>query len=794
MVSSFKTVKDLLLRNYPDSSGLAFIASTTRARAYLQEFAHREVGGILPSFKSFDEYKSEEISQRLKLKQLKRGEDLIYLSIFLGNQGAKYEKEAGYMAFAMLPAIRYACSFSITRDEMKNLKGIREEHVARIDELFNVMESFGAWLKDYGLFMSELCEHELLHHAPTESEFFVNLPLLTPVNESFFKKIPAERKLVDTPAYAEAFLRTSPAYASSRTLLQKAGVALRSASTEELSLFELQGKASIPRYLRREIGDFLGKGNRNGQMFIILLDENLSFYLWQTVFKDLKHLVNFSVGLPLSVSPVGVKLAHFFKTIGENGSKENFKNFKEQLASELYQNWNAYVKEDLYSIEAAIDLLDGLEQYYGMLGRSFSQVANLLLQGRQFFIEGDRTAPVQLVGLGDATGIPYEHGIVLPVNSDVFPSKIYNGPFLNFVHTPQIRDAHLEMEDLALRQFMSFGRHVDVVSVFDEARNMTPSFFYTFLKNEFGGTTKKCSIEMRPPCSKCPKPFVENSDEIRERVLSHAFSFSSLSSLLTCPYGFYYDFILKASVPEIMQDEEKISQILGTFVHRFFKSMAAEETPLETWRPLFEKLWTESPDIARIEGNEIFRMFVASYLNSLVEHENEDERSLLFGPGTRSAEKAIEAGFGNGMKFRMTGRIDSIVERDNTHTIIDFKYKKNPDLSKKPLADILGNGNQFDPRFQIVIYSHLLMETENISADRIRGFFVYVREEESKKRFQRIDEVEIIQAKTTLEILGERIEEILSLERFEPNYKSRTCPYCLLKSLCKADNFYRKSF
>src|SRR5208337_4404960 len=272
-------------------------------------------------------------------------------------------------------------------------------------------------------------------------------------------------------------------------------------------LFELQGKASIPQYLRREIGDFLGKDNRNGQMFIILLDENLSFYLWQTVFKDLKHLVNFSVGLPLSVSPVGVKLAHFFKTVGENGSKEDFKSLKEQLASELYQNWNAYVEEDLYSIEAAIDLLDGLEQYYGMLGRSFSQVANLLLQGRQFFIEGDRTAPVQLVGLGDATGIPYEHGIVLPLNSDVFPSKIYNGPFLNFVHTPQIRDAHLEIEDLALRQFMSFGRHVDVVSVFDEARNMTPSFFYTFLKNEFCGTTKKCSIEMRPPCSKGPTPF-----------------------------------------------------------------------------------------------------------------------------------------------------------------------------------------------------------------------------------------------------------------------------------------------
>jgi hypothetical protein len=790
LISSRETVKKLMLESYPDSSGLKFITLTGRGRAYLQDFAHREVGGILPAFTSFDQYKAARISERLRLGELRRSEELIYLAAFLRQYGFD---DAGFKAFAMLPAIRYACAFSITREEMKNQKGVREEHIERIDELFDVIGSFGDWLKGHGLFMTDLCESELLQESPANNEFFVNLPLLTPTNESFFKRIRPERKLIDIPAYSEVYLRSTPGHASSLRLLHKAGIPLESALESSLSFRELQGKAALPRYLKAEIVEFLEHGGRSGQMFILLLDESLSFYLWQTVFKDLKHLVNFSPGLPLSVSPVGARLSEFFRTVGKDAPDE-FRRMKEQLASELYRHRLEYAKEELYALEAAIDFLDGLEQHHELLNEDFSQVAGLLLQQKQFFLEGDRAARVQVVGLGDATGIPYERGIVLPVNSDVFPSKIYNGPFLNFIHTPQIHNAHFEIEDLALRQFFSFGKSVDVVSVFDEARNMTPSFSFTFLKNEFGAKTIKSTIAMRVPPLRGPTPFIESSDEIREKILTHKFSFSSLGSLLTCPYGFYYNYIERVSPPAIMQDDEKTGQILGTFIHHFFKHLAAEERPLAVWESLFEKLWSESPEIAGMEGKEIFRMFVLSYLNSLVNHENEHERSLLFGSGKRSAEKSIEATFGKEVKFRLNGRIDSILERDGFYTIIDFKYKTSQQLPKKPLEELVGNTNHFDPRFQMIVYSHLLMDAEGVPADRVSGYFVNVKEEEPEKRFQMIEETDIARAASTMEKIRERIERFLELEKIEPNYMSRSCPYCLLKSLCKADDFYRKAY
>jgi RecB family exonuclease len=782
-----------MLRNYPDSSDLTFVVSTERGRCFVQNYAHREVGGLLPSFKSYDEYKAEILSDRLGLKKMERPEELIYLTLFLREFSPKHGEDSGFAAFNMLPAIRYACMFSLGREEMKNLKGIRPEQVEKIDELFDVMDAFDEFLETRGLFMSALRERHFLDHTPGEKDFFINLPLFTPATESFFSKIPLERKLVDMPTYADAFKESKPDYASSLHLLARAGIPMSISSNASLTFHELQGKASLPAHLSKGIADFLKEDEEHGQIFILLLDEGLSFYLWQTVFRHLGSLANFSVGLPLTVTSAGSRLYQFIEGIDQKRNDQDFSNFKMGLARELYRHRNDYVREELCAIEAAIDFVDSLEKYHEPLGGAFSQVASLLLQQKQFFLKGDRTAPVQIVGLGEATGAPFEYGIVLPLNGDIFPSKIYNGPFLNFVHTPQVRDAHLEMEDLALRQFMSLGKNIDIVSVFDEAKDMTPSFFFTFLKNEFGGSITKCSLPMPPVRSRETVPFVENGSTVRGKILEHSFSFSSLSRLLTCPFSFYYADIERLSIPDVMQDEENINLILGSFVHKFFNRLAEEAKPLGLWKAVFDELWARSADIAQLEGNGLFRLLLLSQLEALTEHEVEDERLLLFGQWKRSNEKSLEAGFGDSSKFKLNGRLDALVERNGARTILDYKYKNRPSIGRKSLAEALAKVNSFDPRFQIALYAYLLAEAESIPLETISGYFVYIKEDDPKKRFDQLEASEIQQVRTTMRALSERIEQILSLERLEPNYKSVNCKFCLLKSLCKAENFYRKS-
>lgn len=782
-----------MLRSYPDSSDLTFVVSTERGKGFVQNYAHREVGGLLPSFKSFDEYKAEFLSDSLGLKKTERAEELIYLTLFLLESRPNHREDAGFVAFNMLPAIKYACMFSLGREEMKNLKGIRPEQVEKIDELFDVMAAFDAFLETHGLFMPVLRERQFLGHTPGEKEFFINLPLFTPTTRSFFGRIPLERLFVDMPTYADAFKRSKPDYASSLHLLDRAEIPLNISTNPSLSFRELQGKASIPALLRKEIADFLKAVEDHGQMFVLLLDEGLSFYLWQTVVKDLGNLANFSVGLPLTITSAGSRVYQFTDGLGQKRTDPGFSKFKTDLARELYRHRNDYVREELCAIETAIDFVDGLEKYHEPLGSSFSQVASLLLQQKQFFLKGERTAPVQIVGLGEATGVPFKSGIVLPLNGDIFPSKIYNGPFLNFIHTPQIRDAHLEIEDLALRQFMSFGENVDIVSVFDEAREMTPSFFFTFLKNEFGGSITRCSVPMAPVRSRELVPFVENDSTVRGRILEHSFSFSSLSQLLTCPFSFYYATIERLSIPDLMQDEENINQILGSFVHEFFNRLAEEANPLGVWKVVFNELWAKSTDIAELEGNGMFKLLLLSQLEGLTEHEVETERLLLFGPGKRSNEKTLEATFGDSIEFKLNGRLDALVECDGTQVILDYKYKTSPSIGSRFLVEALANANRFDPRFQIALYAYLLAEAEGVPLESIKGYFVYIKEDDPTKRFGQLEDLEIQQVRTTMLALSGRVEQILSLERLEPNYKSVNCRFCLLKSLCKAENFYRKS-
>ena len=793
MASSLHGLKELMLGCYPDASELNFIVSSERGKGFVQNYAHREVGGLLPSFRSFDEYKAEVLAERSGLRKIERKDELVALTLYLLEHSPKHREDAGFAAFNMLPAIRYACMFSLERERMQNLRGIRAEQIAKIDELFDVTEKFDRFLEAEGLFMPLLREHEFAGHIPGEKDFFINLPLFTPATETFFKRLPPERKLVDMPAYADAFRESKPDYASSLHLLEKAGIAAGKSAKPGLFFHELQGKPTLASHIRKEIGSFLQGGQKGGQLVILLLDEALSFYLWQTVFKALGGLVNFSVGLPLAVTAAGARVSRFIEAKKGERTSEDFSRFRRGLAHELIQHRNEYVREELYALEAAIDFVDGLERHHEPLGDAFGQVAGLLLQQQQFFLKGDRSAPVQVVGLGEATGVPFERGMVLPLNGDAFPSKIYNGPFLNFVHTPQIRDAHMEMEDLGLRQFMSFGQNIDLVSVFDEARGMAPSFFFTFLKNEFGGSITRCAAPMIPARSRDAVPFVENDTTTREKILAHSFSFSSLSHLLTCPFCFYFADIERLPTPDVMEDEQNINLILGSFVHEFFNRLTEEANPREVWKNVFKKVWDKNPGIAQLKGRGLFRLILFGQLEALSEHENEEERLLLFGGGRRSAEKKLEACFGDGGRFKLNGRLDGVVEASGAWIILDYKYKSSQPIGRKSLIEALANENAVDPRLQIGLYAYLLAQNRKIALETIRGYFVYIREDDPAKRFQALEEPEISQVGKTMGALSGRIEQILSLERFEPNYKSSGCRFCLYKSLCKVENFYRAS-
>jgi len=789
---SFTRVKEILESSYPDMSEFTFITASARAKEYLQNFVHRELGGILPKFRSFDEYKRAWLTEKIKRVPLSRDEEIIKFYLFFAEHGEKDGRFSEEAAFSALKALNHISEFGIDQEYLKSIKGFNDKHLEKIDELYDLKERFEAALSREGFFVPSMRDSDCVEIEPSEGEYFVNLPMQTVHNYSILKNVPKENIITDIPLYGEKLFETSIQYQTSINIFKKLEIALTPLSYNVPEFIELKGRNTISQYLLGEISKFIENRTKDEQLFILVPDESLSFYLWETVFRKLGSFGNFTIGLPLSISAPGKKLAEILKKSEQAGEIPDLKHIRRGFARELYENSDNYVQEDQFALEAVIHFTAVLEKQSELMGEKFFNLADLMLSRKQFFIKGERSAAVQVVGLTEAAGVPFKKGIVIPLNSDVLPAKLMNSSFLNPVYTPEVRNISFEFEDVSMRQFMAAGEEVSLVSLYDEARNMVPSFLFNFLKNEFETEAVSLQASVTAPIVKGGVPEIINSAEIVNGIREFEFSFSSLSSLFSCPYKFYYEYLERIDTPNVLEEEENINQLLGTFIHNFFSELSKEREPRDSWEGLFEKLWKNDSSIGGIDGSETFALFMKSYIENILSYEKESGRYLLFGKNIVLSEEKLTANFGSNIRFKLKGFIDRVVDEGESFRIVDFKYRKEYLLSKKPLITQLEeDGKDFSPAFQLIIYAYLLDESRKAGNADISASFFFVKEEDASKRVMDLKRDEIDSARESLSKIALKIEDVMSEDALRPNYKSGKCQFCSLMALCRRENYYR---
>ena len=228
------------------------------------------------------------------------------------------------------------------------------------------------------------------------------------------------------------------------SLVRRIGVAERRDTGEGLGFSELAERAALPALLAREIDAFLRAPRGDGeQLFIVPLDERLSFYLWELLFRPLGGQVNFAPWLPFT----HFAAAHRLREAVRGG--KGLAAVRRDLVAELTGRWNELDEADRSAFEGAITLCDELERLRPLMGDEWSPLAEYLIAAKKLRLHGRRSAPIQVVGLGDATGIPYGRAVILPMNSGIFPQKPFSGPYLNLIHLPRIHRTQYEADDLS---------------------------------------------------------------------------------------------------------------------------------------------------------------------------------------------------------------------------------------------------------------------------------------------------------------------------------------------------------
>ncbi|MBI4633821.1 MAG: PD-(D/E)XK nuclease family protein [Deltaproteobacteria bacterium] len=772
-----------LRAHYPDMSGLAAISMTGRGRDFLHHLIHTRIGGLLPTILSFDDYRTRRIAGATGRTAVPEDEAFLHFhALRCSEEGRSLPPADTQQLLSFLTTI---AEFSVSPEELRALDRIGYEQLDRIERFFAMMEAFRARLAAEGLFYPPFEAARFADLTPGDGEFFISLPLMTPVNERFFSLIPAERLFVDAPLFGPHMPTKPPDYETALSLVRRIGVAEKRAAGSGLDFTELAQRAALPTLLAREIDAFLREPHSDGeQFFIVPLDERLSFYLWELLFRPLGGQVNFAPWLPFTHFTAAHRL-----TGAIHGGK-GLKAVRRDLVAELTARWNELDEADHSAFEGAITLCDELERLRPLMGDEWSPLAEYLIAVKKLRLRGKRSAPIQVVGLGDATGIPYGRAVIGPMTSGIFPRKPFSGPYLNLIHLPRIYRAQYEADDLALRQFLSFGRTAHIAALYDQANGEAPSPHFSFLAAEFGRQAVKRRMAPAPFHVPSGSLTIKNTDELKERLRRHTWSFSSLQRFFTCPCRFILEDIQGVIPPPCFEEEERANLIIGDLLHRFFAEMKEHPPAIERWREQFEEAWYSYEDLpAKLPDEEVRKAIVLSHLADIASWEKETGRLLLFSDEVTDTELELAAPFGGG-RYQLKGRIDRLQSEGNSQLIVDLKYREK--VSRKGLlADRVEETDSFDDRFQLIIYAYLALQNTKAAPGELDAAQIFLRPRVRGDYEHRLAPEDLEQCDATVERIAKRLDGMLARESFVPNFRAAGCSYCPYKALCLKPDLYR---
>lgn len=776
---------DRLRAHYPDMSGFTAVSMTGRGRDFLHHLVHTRIGGLLPTVLSFDDYRTGRIAEATGRTALPEEEAFLRFHALRRREEGRSLPPADTQR--LLSFLTTIAEFSVGIEELRSLDRIGPEQLDRIDRFFATMEAFRSRLAAEGLFYPPFEAVRMADLAPGDGEFFIGLPLMTPVSERFFGLIPRDRLFVDAPLFGPLMPAEPPDYETALTLVRRIGVAERRGPGDGLLFTELAERAAIPALLAREIDVFLRGPRSDGeQLFIVPLDERFSFYLWELLFRPLGGQVNFSPWLPFTHFAAAHRLTEAVR------SGRGLAAVRRELVAELTARWNELDEAEHSAFEGAITLCDELERLRPLMADEWSPLAEYLIAAKKLRLRGRRSAPIQVVGLGDATGIPYGRAVILPMNSGIFPKKPFSGPYLNWIHLPRIHRAQYEADDLSLRQFLSFGRSAHIAALYDQANGEAPSPHFSFLATEFGQRAVK--RRMAPTAFHVPEGSlaIENTDEMKEKLRRHIWSFSSLQRFFTCPCRFILEEIQEVKPPPCFAEEENANLIIGDLLHRFFAELKEHPPALEQWRERFDACWYSYEDLpAKLPNEDVRKAIVESHLADIAAWEKETGRSLLFCDEVTDAELDLRAPFGGG-RYQLRGRIDRVQCEGERQLIIDLKYKEKKSYSERErLADRVEKPDSFDDRFQLLIYAYLALYNKRAMPGLIDAAHLFLRPRVSGDYEGRLAEEDLSACEATMERIAGRLDALLAQERFTPNFRAAGCSWCPHKALCLKPDLYR---
>lgn len=787
-MNALEQLIDRLAPHRPDFSDFTVVAMSGRGRDLLHDTLHRRLGGLMPRILNFDDYKALLISERQAGANLAREEALVRFHACLKRErGVAPPPED---AERLLNFLALIAKYSVGMDDFARAERLPDEQIGRMAGFFTLAQEFRQELAGAGRFYAPLEEDILAEAQPRDGDLFFGLPLMTPVNERFFARIPRDNLFTDAPLFGPPLRDAQPDYESALTLVRRLNLPERSANQPVLSFAELADQSALTALVGGTIAEFLAARTGPGeQLLVILLDESLSFYLWEMVFRPLGDQVNFALWLPFRHFGAAQRLLEAIRLDAP------LADLRREITRELANRWHELDAANRAAGEKAVTLIDMLTELRPLMGGDWPTLAPHLAVNSKLYLTGRRGAPVQVAPLGETTGVPYSRALVLPMDRDIFPTKPFEGPFLNLIHVPRIHQAMFEADDLALRQFLAFGAETQIAARYDTVAGIAPSPHFAFLSAEFARPRARRRLAAAALIPPGQPPSIENDASLREWLGRYQWSFSALSVFFACPYRFLLEKRDGIAPPAVLEPEESANLIIGNFIHKFFARLQHDPAPLDRWQTAFEEQWGADAEVrGKIADRSVRKAILLSYLEEIAAREREADEPLLFSGTVRETELKLNAAFGAG-QYRLAGRLDRLQQYAGRWLVADLKYKDK--IAAPPrdglAASIAGSNalNKVNDHFQLVFYIYLLETAGRASAAELDAAFLLLRSGSAGDFRADLPAAEIAAHGAVMDAVAQRLDSMLAQTAFAPNFRAAGCAWCPFKALCLRPDLYR---
>ena len=244
--------------------------------------------------------------------------------------------------------------------------------------------------------------------------------------------------------------------------------------------------------------------------------------------------------------------------------------------------------------------------------------------------------------------------------------------------------------------------------------------------------------------------------------------------------------------PACFEDEESANLLIGDFLHRFFAELREHRPAAERWLERFDESWEGDLELsAKLPDRAVRKSIVQSHLADIAAWEKETGRPLLFSDEVMAAELELSAPFGGG-RYELKGRIDRLQLEGDKQLIIDLKYREKKSYSERErLADRVEKPDSFDDRFQLLIYAYLALRNKRATSELLDAAHIFLRPRVRGDYEGRLSQEDLAACDATMELIAKRLDALLALESFTPNFRAAGCSYCPHKALCLKPDLYR---